>query len=79
MSTLNWRTAREVVLHEATPNLPVALWNVEVAVEGSFLHIHQPASIPAGQEYDVHMVPAAAVKTITYRGGTPEASGIPMY
>ncbi|RPK35060.1 hypothetical protein EES39_33815 [Streptomyces sp. ADI92-24] len=78
MSTLNWRTATHVVLNgtlipdpNAGHNLLGQLRNVRVAVEGSFLHIdpRQPrdADTSAGEEFDVHIVPASAVNTITYR------------
>ena len=75
---LNWRTATTLELHDnlipdpnAGHNLLGRLRNVRVAVEGSFLHIDprqpQDAENSASQEFDVHIVPAAAVKTVTYR------------
>lgn len=78
MTTLNWRTATTVVLHDnlipdpnAAHNLLGQLRNVRVAAEGSFLHIDprqpQDAQHTPGQEFDVHIVPATAVKTVTYR------------
>lgn len=76
MSTLDWRTVAELHLHEklipnpnAQSELMDKLQNVRVAVEGGFLHIdpRRPGDSPAGQEFDVYIVPALAVRTITYR------------
>lgn len=78
MSNLEWRTATDVVLNDKLiPNPNAAhelldkLRNVLVAIEGSFLHIdpRQAADREAGkgQEFDVTVVPAAAVHAITYR------------
>ena len=78
MATLNWRTATTVVLRDnlipdpnASHNLLGRLQNVHVAIEGSFLHIDprrpQDPGFTTDPEFDVHIVPAAAVKTIAYR------------
>jgi len=75
---LNWRTATTVELHDnliPNPNaeheLLGRLRNVRIAVEGSFLHIDprqpQDAETSGSHEFDVHIVPATAVKTVTYR------------
>jgi len=79
MATLNWRTATTVILHDnlipnpnAEHDLLGRLQNVRVAVEGSFLHIdpRQPQAVEAAagsNEFNVHIVPATAVKSVTYR------------
>ncbi|MER6610785.1 hypothetical protein ABT282_34045 [Streptomyces sp. NPDC000927] len=40
--------------------------NVHIAVEGAFLHV-APAPSVRGEERDVYIVPAAMVRSITYR------------
>ena len=75
---LNWRTATTLELHDnlipdpnASHNLLNRLQHVRVAVEGSFLHIDprrpQDLGFAADPEFDVHIVPATAVKVIAYR------------
>ncbi|MCX4792535.1 hypothetical protein OG369_42940 [Streptomyces sp. NBC_01221] len=77
-TNLTWRSVNTLVLAErlipdpnASHNLLDQLRNVRVAIEGSFLHVdpRQPQDMEAGggQEFDVHVVPASAVKTVTYR------------
>jgi hypothetical protein len=80
MSTLNWRTA-DVELHDGLVPNPRAehellsrLTAVRVAIEGSFLHIDPQNNAPAwgGQtEYSVTIVPASAVKRLTYKAAVP--------
>lgn len=77
-NTLNWRTATELHLNDKLIPNPDAghdlldkLRNVRVAIDGSFLHIdpRQPNDVEGsrGQEFDVYIVPASVVKTVTYR------------
>ncbi|MBD3550838.1 hypothetical protein [Streptomyces sp. SP18CM02] len=74
---LNWRDATTLELNDGAipdPNFPGQslrlLHNVRVAVEGGFLHIdprQQQSEAGAGQEFDVFIVPASAVKAAVYR------------
>ncbi|WP_331764491.1 hypothetical protein [Streptomyces anulatus] len=73
---LNWRDAVTVELNAQLIPDPNAghillnrLRNVQVAVEGGFLHVD---ARPLGQrddqgEHKVHLVPAAAVRSVEYR------------
>ncbi|MGW0780368.1 hypothetical protein [Streptomyces sp. NPDC002913] len=85
MTLLNWRTATTLVLHEnlipdpnAEHNLLGRLQNVRVAIDGSFLHIdprqpHDPG-FAMDTDYNVHVVPATAVKVIAYRTTAPQGA-----
>ncbi|MGW4810571.1 hypothetical protein ACWEPB_02850 [Kitasatospora cineracea] len=82
MSTLNWRTVAELRLTSAlvpNPNSTserlASLYNVNVAIEGSLVHI-DPRQQPADrkQEFEVSVVPTSSVEYIRYtqaaRSGT---------
>lgn len=74
---LTWRNVTTLELTDklipdpnAAHNKLDRLQNVRVAVEGSFLHVdpRQPQQAEAaGQEFDVFLVPASAVRTVVYR------------
>ncbi|MER5631249.1 hypothetical protein [Streptomyces nitrosporeus] len=77
-STLTWRTATTLVLNDELipdPNaghiLLKRLQNVRVAVEGGFLHIdpRRPQDVEGapGAEFEVHVIPASAVRSLAYR------------
>ncbi|MFF2008565.1 hypothetical protein ACFVWY_05760 [Streptomyces sp. NPDC058195] len=73
MSKLEWRTAITLELAErlipdprATHNKLASFSNVEVAVEGGFLHV-VPAPGNRGGERDVYIVPASMVRSVAYR------------
>lgn len=79
MNQLEWRTARKVELVEPlipNPNsqseLLRRLTDVRVAFDGGLVHI-DPRGVDAhdfdrgNPEFEVYVVPASAVRTLTYR------------